>query len=240
MKKILSAVLLSASIFLTAQEKVVVEYKYRNTFDTSNVTDAHTLSLYKNSNDKIFYYTLAIDNDEAVFEDIPRVDNEQELEKPVISGPLGKTYLNLSTREKSYEVDYLGKYIIKDTIEAVEWKITRERDTYLGYEIRKATFKNDNVEYETWFAPALPLKFGPFHYNGLPGLIMKFTQYFNYNKGRHRREIVATKITVDPKLKITKPTKGKIVTQKEFNVIVDAYKKKYEEVENNKVETKID
>lgn len=240
MKKLLSAVILTASLFLNAQEKVVVEYSYSNTFDTSNVTDAQMLNLYQNSNEKIFYYTLSIDKHEAVFVDVPRVDNAQEKEKPAISGPIGKSYINLQTRERLDEVEYLGKYIIKDSIDRLEWKIERERGTHLGYETRKATYKNDYLEYEAWFVPTLSLKFGPNGFGELPGLIVKFTHYFKYNNAKHKRTFSADKISIVPDLKLAKPTKGKIISQQEFNSIVNAHKKRYEEVENNKVETKID
>ena len=229
-----------SQIIALGQDKILVEYSYKNFFDTSEVKDAHTLNLYKNSNEKNFYYTLSIDNHEAVFVDVPRVDNSQEKEKPAISGPTGKSYINLLTRESLYEVDYLGKYIIKDSVNVVEWKIERERGKHLGYETRKATYKNDHLEYEAWFVPSLPLKFGPNGYGELPGLIVKFTQYFNYNKGKHKRTFIADKISIEPELKLAKPTKGKIISQQEFNAIVDAHKKRYEEVQNNKVETKID
>lgn len=240
MKILCSCLMYFVTILVVAQDKVVVEYSYRNTFDTSNVTDEHTLNLYQNSNEKIFYYTLSIDNHEAVFVDVSRVDNAQEKDKPAISGPIGKSYLNLQTRERLDEVDYFGKYIIKDSVNVVEWKIERERGKHLGYETRKATYKNDDLEYEAWFVPSLPLKFGPNGYGELPGLIVKFTHYFNHNKARHKRTFSADKISIVPDLKLAKPTKGKIITQQEFNAIVDAHKKRVEEVEHQKMETKID
>lgn len=236
MKYLLMNTLLIATNLLFAQDKIIVEYSYRNSFDISTAIDDHSLNLYKNSNEKIHYYTLTIDNNEA----IQRLDNSQEEEKPVISGPIGKSYINLITREKLYEVDYLGKYIIKDSIDVVEWKITRERGTHLGYETKKATYKNKNLEYEAWFVPNLPLKFGPSGYGELPGLIVKFTQYFHFNKGRHKRTYIADKISIDPKLKIIKPSKGKVISQKEFNTIVAAHRKKQEDIETNKVNMKID
>ena len=71
-------------------------------------------------------------------------------------------------------------------------------------------------------------------------LIVKFTHYFNHNKGKHKRTFIADKISIEPELKLAKPTKGKIISQKEFNAIVDAHNKRNDEVENNKVERKID
>ena len=179
MKVLFTFLLFTLSASLYSQESIEVNYSYKNEFDTSKIEDTSLLNLYKNSNDKIFYYRLLINGHEAVFEAIEKIDNSQEKDKPAISGPIGRTYTNLETRESLAEVEYAGKYIIKDSINGVEWKISRERGIHLGYETRKATYKNDDLSYEAWFVPSIPLKFGPQGYGNLPGLIVKFTHYFN-------------------------------------------------------------
>ncbi len=228
------------SVLLIAQNKILVEYSYRNAFDTSKVKDEHLLNLYKNSNDKTFYYRLLIDGNEAVFEDVQRINNSQETEEPVISGPLGRSYTNLQTKEILYEVEYAGKYIIKDSIDQLNWVIERERGKHLGFEIRKATYKNDDLEYEAWFVPSIPIKFGPQGYGNLPGLIVKFMHYFKNQYGTHQRSYVAENIALNAKINVQKPIKGKIISQKDFNKIVEEQNKKYLELEENQVETKLD
>jgi len=240
MKIYITTYLLVISIYSFAQDKILVNYIYKNEFDISNIEDHFILNLYKNSNDKTFYYTLLIDGQEAIYENVDRIDNSQEKDKPAITGPLGKSYMNLHTRETLYEAELAEKYIIKDTISKIDWVIERERGSYLGLETRKATYKNEYLSYEAWFVPSIPLKFGPNSYGDLPGLIVKFTHYFTNKFGSHKRIIVAENIEINPKIKLQKPTKGKLISQKDFNKIVEEQNKKYQEIENNQVETKLD
>ncbi len=87
-----------------------------------------------------------------------------------------------------------------------EWSITNETDTILGYPVIKAV----NGRYVAWFAPKIPVPFGPNGSGGLPGLILKL-----YNKKQFPAfAIVATQIHFYKKpIKIKKPKKGILRTQ---------------------------
>lgn len=65
-----------------------------------------------------------------------------------------------------------------------------------------------------WYAPEIPVSQGPENYYGLPGLILEV------NDGK--TVILCSKVVINPKEKVTiKPsTKGKVVTEKEYNKIV--------------------
>ena len=52
--------------------------------------------------------------------------------------------------------------------------------------------------------------------------------------------MVDTDIKIDPKAKITRPTKGKVISEAEFTEMIKEETRKYEEMYMNKVETKID
>jgi GLPGLI family protein len=72
-----------------------------------------------------------------------------------------------------------------------------------------------------WYSPEIPVNQGPENYWGLPGLILEV------NDGK--TSILCSKIVMNTKEKveIKAPTKGKKVTQKEYDEIV---KKKMEEM----------
>ncbi len=72
-----------------------------------------------------------------------------------------------------------------------------------------------------WYTPEIPVSQGPGEYWGLPGLILEVSA--------DRTAILCSKIVMNPKEKeeIKAPSKGKEVTQKEYNEIV---KKKMEEM----------
>lgn len=75
-----------------------------------------------------------------------------------------------------------------------------------------------------WFTPQIPVKNGPGEYAGLPGLILELNAY--------RTTILCSKIVMNPKEaeKIEAPTKGKVVTREEYNLIV---KEKTDEMREN-------
>jgi GLPGLI family protein len=95
------------------------------------------------------------------------------------------------------EISKLDKY---------QWKITNQTDTILGYPVIKAV-KNT---IEVWFAPDIPVSFGPAGLGGLPGLILKrhsTKQYPVY-------DLVATEIRFYKKpIKIKRPEKGILITE---------------------------
>lgn len=72
-----------------------------------------------------------------------------------------------------------------------------------------------------WYTPQIPVNTGPKDYYGLPGLILEI------NVGK--TTMLCTEIIINSKntIEIKKPTKGKKVTRKEYNIIV---KKKSEEL----------
>lgn len=77
------------------------------------------------------------------------------------------------------------------------------------------------VEVTAWYTMQIPVNNGPGEYAGLPGLILEL------NTGK--TTILCASITMNPKEKteIKRPSKGKVVTKKEYNAIL---KKKMEEM----------
>jgi len=77
------------------------------------------------------------------------------------------------------------------------------------------------VEIVAWYTPQIPVNQGPGEYWGLPGLILEVNA--------DRTTILCSKITLNPTEKelISKPTKGKEVTRKEYN---DTVKQKMQEM----------
>lgn len=243
MKKLLAVVLLAASIFSTAQEKVVVEYEFYNVFDLSKETNPKMLEIYKNSNEKRSYFELVTTADESIYKKIERIDNSQGKSGATISfgGAGDDFYKNLKENESLTFMNYNGlKLIIKDSLKLQPWVIQKEKDNFLGYDVKKATYKEKNMTYTAWYAPKLAIKNGPIEYGGLPGLILKLEIVNSSDKGENKRIYHAREIKIDSKAKIERPTKGKIVSEKEFSQIIEEENRKYEEMENNKVETKID
>lgn len=245
MKNALNILCLCLSVFVFAQEKMVVEYEFYNVFDLSKETNPKMLEILKKSNENKTYYELVTSNEESQYKKIDRIDNSQSKSGMMISfgGPGQDFYKNFKENISLTFMDYNGKnLIIKDSLKVQPWKIQKDKSTYLGYDIKKATYTDkDNLVYTAWFAPKLAVKNGPVEFAGLPGLILKLEIVEMDEKGGENKRIYnATDIKIDTKAKITRPTKGKVISEAEFTEMINEETRKFEEMYKNKVETKID
>ncbi|MFI1744325.1 GLPGLI family protein [Thalassobellus sediminis] len=149
------------------------------------------------------------------------------------------------------------QFLVNDSLQKLEWELGAETKTIGKYTCFKATAikkvegfdiasfrrRNDNekpkdstsakkeetkevdepreIEVTAWYTPQIPINQGPDVYWGLPGLILEISA--------DRTTILCSKIILNPSEKetIKVPSKGKDVTQKEYDAIV---KKKTEEM----------
>jgi len=159
-------------------------------------------------------------------------------------GATGKYYKNIQTKTLAKENEFSGKnFLIKDSLKTYEWKMEQETKMIGENLCFKATTiiempasannftfgrrNNDNKDEEkeeeekielvpviAWYSMDIPVSHGPGDYWGLPGLILEI------NAGN--TQILCTKIVINPKEKadISEPSKGKVVTQKEYDEIL--------------------
>src|SRR5690606_24708883 len=109
----------------------------------------------------------------------------------------------------------VGKtYLMKDSLQNIQWKITKEKVQIAGLDTYKATgVMNDSIPVTAWYTPKINIKDGPDRFSGLPGLILK-TEFEMNGAGII---ITATNISVrDEEITINKPSKGKEISEKEF------------------------
>lgn len=183
---------------------------------------------------------------------------EEKLETPsakksgmqfvLVGGGSGTTYYK-NTKTKSYidQQDMFGKqFLIKDSLEELEWKLEDESKIIGKYLCFKATairvassmemsFSSDSDDNEeafqetsenqlivAWYTTDIPVSNGPAEFGGLPGLILELnadeTQY------------VCTKIVMNTSENILEPTKGKVVNQEEYQKIMEKKMKEMREL----------
>ena len=168
---------------------------------------------------------------------------------------LGKYYKNIQAKTLSKESEFSGKnFLIKDNLVAYEWKMEQETKMIGENRCFKATtviekpVRNTNIRFgrrnnddedekekedevekmeqiivTAWYTLDIPVSHGPGEYWGLPGLILEV------NDGR--TQIVCTKIVMNPKerTEIKEPKKGKVVSQKEYDEILEVKMKEMRE-----------
>ncbi len=72
-----------------------------------------------------------------------------------------------------------GVYYIENPGE-LKWTVGEETKTVLGYECIKAEADYHGRHWTAWFAPELPVPFGPWKLNGLPGMILEASANGNF------------------------------------------------------------
>ena len=64
------------------------------------------------------------------------------------------------------------RYRIAEGVTPVAWRITEQHGEHLGYKVTRAVGEAAGQRVEAWFAPDIPVSFGPTLYGGLPGMIL--------------------------------------------------------------------
>lgn len=174
-------------------------------------------------------------------------------------GAIGNYYKNTQSKTSAKENEFSGKnFLIKDALKTYDWKMEQEtkmigenmcfkattvievpvtpefrfgrrgpgqnnRDEAEKEEAKEEAPKMEQVIVTAWYALNIPVSHGPSDFWGLPGLILEVS-YGNTN-------IMCTKIVMNPKEKveIKEPSKGKEVSQKEYDEIIAEKMKEMEE-----------
>lgn len=94
-------------------------------------------------------------------------------------GPSKKVYTYVFTNLADNGVTLYGKFgedqgFYTEPIDEMNWTIVEDSTTtFLGYECIMAKSDYHGRQWKAWFAPEIPVSFGPWKLRGLPGLILK-------------------------------------------------------------------
>jgi GLPGLI family protein len=133
------------------------------------------------------------------------------------------TYTNLKTRKIiSQALVFTKAYVVEEDLARIQWQIFNEFQKVGKYNCQKAVGDFRGRTYEVWFTSEIPLNFGPWKLNGLPGLVLKVTE----SKGKILFD--AVKIVINDSSQkneiiqnIQIPAIGKKITLKEFVPLKD-------------------
>ncbi len=170
----------------------------------------------------------------------------------------GILYKNIKEHRYSRQIEAFSKeFLIKDSLPKYDWKMegdskmigehlcfkattTKEvpnikfgppRPPKEGDEKKSESENNTPEEPKTkiinitaWYTPEIPINNGPSDYYGLPGLILEVNE--------EKTNYLCTEIVMNIKegAEITEPDKGKVVTQKEFDIIMQDKIKEMQEM----------
>ena len=191
-------------------------------------------------------YTLNFDKSTSTYKQNEELSSPQAstngMQIKIMGNGGGKDVLYKNINEKRIvdKTEISGKrFLIKDNLEKYDWEMTSETKNIGNYTCYKATKKREEtrssfsmtdgekeetkktvtIETVAWYTPQIPVSNGPGMFWGLPGLILEIQD--------GKKTIVCTEIVINPseKINIKEPSKGKKVSQKKFDQIMDKHSK---------------
>lgn len=182
-----------AAFAATAQQKaeILVSYNFQNPSKTGK-TITTKMSLLASTSEAKYFNDLSLWVDslsstpegEAKYMDILQkacmtVDTDGSVLWDMRKGPSKSVYTYVFTQPAAESLTVYGKFgedqgYYTEPLSELEWTIAGDStDTVLGYECFMAESDYHGRHWKAWFAPEIPLPYGPWKLHGLPGLILK-------------------------------------------------------------------
>lgn len=85
-------------------------------------------------------------------------------------------FLIIQTSDGSNYYERIGRSVLFYNSPIIkDWKLSTENKKINGIECKKAEVRYKGRDWTAWYSTALPFPYGPYKFNGLPGLIIKIT-----------------------------------------------------------------
>ena len=229
------SIFFSLSIFAQQKEGKVIYQRTMQMQIQINDNDHLQQMMPKSRTDK---FELSFGNNQSVWKHIDEDENTDEMNtngmqiRMMAPGQNDIIFYDFGAAKKTEQRDMMDKkFIIRDSIRKLNWKLTGETQTILGHVCQQAIAQrtgkrtqmnmdngkmerkeiNDTTKMVAWFTNDIPVPAGPEVQGQLPGLILAL----DMNNGRmvYKALEIQTKIDIAT---IIEPTKGKKVTPDEF------------------------
>ena len=133
--------------------------------------------------------------------------------------PENKMYINLKTGVQIEQREFMSRmFLIESERSGREWKLTGNQKSILEYPCQQAIGNMDEKEVVAWFTPVIAVPAGPGKFGNLPGLVLEV----NIGEGDQVLKATSVELKALEKGMLKKPTRGKEVTEEEFQAIVEA------------------
>ncbi len=211
-----------------------VEFALDSTMSTSTQAMIQQMLADQLNND----FELTFDQYQSYYKKLEKLEKPSQgsgVQVMVMMSGGEKLYKNITQQRYTSEQDLFGKlFLVKDSLQNYEWKLSSETKQIGQYTCYKATrsrmtegslaFDNEGnktvgepvkVLTTVWYAPQIPVSNGPGQYWGLPGLILEVTE--------EDRTLICVRIELNSSesLSINEPTKGKVISAIEFDALME-------------------
>jgi GLPGLI family protein len=178
-KLILAILCLLQNSYLIAQTKEDKNYgkvTYERILNFDGNPKTTDFSLFFNPDFSIFYEERIEPIEETTLK--PSSDNEFDLSFDVKFNGSKYTVLtdfrkdSIQSQVSLFRDGKQKTYVVEEKINNIKWNITQEFKTISGFNAQKAEGLFRGRKYIAWFTNEIPIKYGPWKLNGLPGLIL--------------------------------------------------------------------
>ena len=177
MKILIIFFLIGISVSTSAQKKGIVYYGFVDALINGNA-NGPDYNAYMTFNLEQSYYVTAKDS----LEDITKKNETKTYEKAgntmIANGMAGSPQGNqvvYNLKQKTIWSNFIFKnqVYVKETATKLNWKLENETKKIGSLVCKKATAIFRGRSFTAWYTPSIPLSYGPWKLNGLPGLILE-------------------------------------------------------------------
>lgn len=169
-----------AEVLDEAQYNITYQYNFLQSANNKNSLDKGFVVLQLGNNFVKFtdFYTLKNDSLAEVYSHQSSIGTKELNERLSIFKQIKiqkNLFTNITDNKIIFQSDIIQgyNYEYETDIPNLQWNIEQETDEILGYNVQKATVTYSGRKWIAWFTPEIPIQYGPYVFNGLPGLIVK-------------------------------------------------------------------
>ncbi|MEP6465727.1 MAG: GLPGLI family protein [Parafilimonas sp.] len=144
------------------------------------------------------------------------------------------TFKNLNNRYVEMEFAN-NKYLITQPLEKINWQIKKDTKKIAGYSCQKAACKFKGRNYTAWFSTEIPVSFGPWKLQGLPGLILEA-----YDDKKQVNFMCETIVLNEKTTSISLPADATKTNMDNYNRMVKAYTDNPNSADYNGIKISVD
>lgn len=165
--------------FLLIAQQGYVEYGYIESLGIGNAKgiDYNSELIFNNENSYFVTCKESMESLEKIYGSKTVTNEEGEVEAIINGMNLSKegnqVFFSNRSRKLYSTLNYDEFLYINDSIVVIDWKIEKETKKIGSFNCKKATANFRGRSYIVWFTTEIPLPYGPWKLNGLPGLIVE-------------------------------------------------------------------
>ncbi|MFN7775712.1 GLPGLI family protein [Flavobacterium sp.] len=166
-------ILFFSSKALSQKQISIAKVEYEMTTNSNNGFDAYNAVLTFNEKISRFVFSKKAKEEELV--------EKEEKEHTVINLRINDTTANCIINDLNKKTIYniIDKEIVFENNDSQRWTLGNEEKTIGKIRCKKATCNFRGRDYIAWYTDEIPVPFGPWKFNGLPGLIVEVSDATN-------------------------------------------------------------